>query len=222
MSMINHPGRRHMLFVAAAAPLSGCGLQPTIATASAVQVAAEGVSVRAEPRVSAEQQEAAFGTNLRGFGILPILVTIRNEGATPLSFLVGDIQLQVGDETFRSARPGMVASRMQEGAGVAGASFAGALLLGVPGALLGSAVVRGGNRAAAESMRRDQGSRALQDGEIAPGTEAQGYIFFLPPPAVRRFDAGTLRVPTLRAGAVAPNAIEIALTGLGYLPVSRG
>jgi len=224
MDANTHPARRHLLLLAGAAVLQGCGAQPIIEAAPAAEGAAEGVTVRAEPRVQVDQQMATFRTNLRGVGVVPILVVIRNGSDVSLGYRAPDIQLQVGQTVLGTEAPENVAVRMRQtsNAGIS-AGVVGAALIGAPVGLLAwaalSATERHENRSGAEAVRRNEGSFLLQEGEVAPGAEARGYVFFVPPAGVRRFNEGTLRVPLQSAGATAPITIDVPLTGLGFIPV---
>ena len=225
IQVTSHQTRRQLLALSIAATLSGCGVQPMIEAAPSARGAAEGVTVQAEPRVNADQQLATFRTNLRGVGVLPILVVIGNGGTAPLAYRASDIQLLVGQTVIGTETPLVVSSRMQEGSRAdVGAAVVGAMIslpVAVVAGLAMHAAERHENREGAAAVRQNRGSLLLEEGEIPAGAEARGYVFFAPPPGVRRFSAGTLRVPVQRVGTDAPVSIDVPVTGLGYIPVSR-
>jgi hypothetical protein len=99
---------------------------------------------------------------------------------------------------------------MRQVSGEMGSVVAGAIFFGLVGTLVASA----SNQQAADARRADFESKGLQEVDLAPGTQARGAIFFLPPAGVGAFDTAVLEWRAFLGGT----PVRVPLTGLAYEP----
>jgi hypothetical protein len=200
--------------------LAGCadggGGAAAPASAPVVTGAAAGFSVRADPRVDPQQQRVEFGADLRAAGIIPVAISISSGSAIPAEIRHTDIVLAVGDRRLRPVGVALVAVRAREGEGVGAAYYAGAALLGLPGGLIAGAAARQTNQRAVEQVRSRFEEIALRDTVIAPGGEASGIVFYMPPAATPSFSEARIEVTLHPVGSVAPVQIDLTASGLAY------
>jgi hypothetical protein len=207
------------LLPAACAPTPPPAARATPAEPDAAAPAAtdRGVTLRAEALAPARQQ-AMLGGDLSRRGVVALLVRVENGGPVAIDLRGRDLALERGEARIRAAGPAMIGGLVGEGAGVTAAGFAGAALLGVPGALLASAAAGQSNREAMRTQSEAFAAIGLRDGPLPPGGTATGYVFFTPPPAMGAFDDAALVLrsgdPALPGGIV----IRVPLTGLNHRP----
>jgi hypothetical protein len=220
-------GVRRTVALALGLALAGCASHAPSETgvpppaAAAVEATASGITVLVEPVADPQRQRALFAGELRRVGVLPLLVTVRQTGVTPLPVRSSDFYLEpAGGERLRAASPAIAADRMRVQESSGGAAFLGAALLGVPGALMAESANTAANQRAAEARRSDFGTRALPETELAPGAEVRGFLFFLLAADVPAFDQAALEFRPRGAIGV-PGVVRVPLAGLGAVPAPR-
>ncbi|MGH7186134.1 MAG: hypothetical protein ACREIB_07660 [Pseudomonadota bacterium] len=177
----------------------------------------EGFSVAADPYIEPDRQRSVFDADLGGAGVLAFHVFVENKSGKPTIIRRSDMSLtppegtRIGPESANSA-----AVKVGESGSVVAASLA----FGIVGAL-----VAGSAEDSARNARiADYRSKEFPEQTFAKDQAAQGFVFFIPPPGTKPFDAATLTVRFVDAESGAVQSVDVPLAALKFTgaPTPRG
>lgn len=131
--------------------------------------------VYAEEFVTGEKSERAFDTNMPGEGVLPILISVENNGRESFDVNVADVRL-LGEKPLKLLAPEDAAVRAQRG--TAGRALGWSVIvpiITIPFAIGGSAIHTANVN---QQIVRDFTAKGLPDGAVLPNKERSGFVFF--------------------------------------------
>jgi hypothetical protein len=128
-----------------------------------------------EEYATPEKSERAFDANLAPEGVLPILVSLENNGREPYAVRAADFTIR-GDKQAKALTPEEAATKAQRSA--VGRALGWSLIvpiISIPVAVAASAIH---TNSVNQQIVRDFGAKGFPDGVVMPNKEWSGFLFF--------------------------------------------
>lgn len=167
------------------------------------------MSVGADPYTQKERQKSFFDGDLNGAGVIPVQVSVVNNGENTVLVRGSDVLLILADGTQMTPASASAASvKMESNAGV----VAAAIGFGLVGALVASSAEDKARAARVEDFKRKE----FKEAKIAPGQSANGFLYFIPIEGTKAFSEATLQFQFVDTENACGQVVRLPLKNLGY------
>ncbi len=167
------------------------------------------LTVYVEEFVTGEKSERAFDVNMPAGGVLPMLMSVENNGREAFDVNLADIRLR-GDKQLKLLASEDAAVRAQRGTAARALGWSMIVPIVTIPIAVGASAIHTGN--VNQQIVRDFTAKGLPNGAVLPNKERSGFVFFETDDNRKGVAGLTLDVTVRNSNTGEPISVEILLS----------